>query len=139
VARGFAYFECYGSLCAQVVEATLANGQPQVLRVTVALDCGDVVLPDQARAQVEGGVIQGLSTALYEQVRVDGGRAVERNFDAYRLLRIGEAPPVIDVRFVRSGETLGGIGEPGLPPVIPALANAVSRLRGRRVRRLPIV
>jgi isoquinoline 1-oxidoreductase beta subunit len=139
VARGFAYFESYGSLCAQVADVTMQDGRPRVLRVAVALDCGDVILPDQARAQVEGGVIQGLSTTLYEAVTIERGAAVQRNFDAYPLLKIGEAPPTIDVRFVKSGETLGGVGEPPLPPVIPAVANAWSRLTGRRVRELPIL
>lgn len=139
VARGFAYFECYGSLCAQVAEVTLRDGRPRVLKVVVALDCGDVILPDQARAQVEGGVIQGLSTALHEAVTIANGAAVERNFDRYRLLAIGDAPPEIDVRFVRSGEPLGGVGEPPVPPVIPAVANALSRLTGRRIRELPIL
>jgi isoquinoline 1-oxidoreductase subunit beta len=139
VSRGFAYFECYGSLCAQVAEVTLRDGRPRVARVVVALDCGDVILPDQARAQVEGGVIQGLSTAMHEAVTIANGAAVERNFDRYRLLSIADAPPVIDVHFVRSGEALGGVGEPPVPPVIPAVANALSRLTGRRIRELPIL
>jgi isoquinoline 1-oxidoreductase beta subunit len=139
VARGFAYFECYGSLCAQVAEVTLRDGRPHVTKVVVALDCGDVILPDQARAQVEGGVIQGLSTAMHEAVTIADGAAVERNFDRYRLLAIVDAPPVIDVHFVRSGEALGGVGEPPVPPVIPAVANALSRLTGRRIRELPIL
>jgi isoquinoline 1-oxidoreductase beta subunit len=139
VARGFAYFESYGSLCAQVADVTMQDGRPRVLRVCVALDCGDVILPDQARAQVEGGVIQGLSTALYEAVTIERGAAAQRNFDTYPLLKIGDAPPRIDVTFVKSGEALGGVGEPPLPPVIPAVANAWSRLTGRRVRELPIL
>jgi isoquinoline 1-oxidoreductase beta subunit len=139
VARGFAYFECYGSLCAQVAEVTLRDGRPRVVRVVAALDCGDVVLPDQARAQVEGGVIQGLSTALHEAITIENGAAVERNFDRYRLLAIADSPPAIDVVFVRSGEALGGVGEPPVPPVIPAVANALSRLTGRRIRELPIL
>lgn len=139
VMRGFAYFESYGSLCAQVAEVTQRDGRPRVTKVVVALDCGDVILPDQARAQVEGGVIQGLSTALYEAVTIADGAAVERNFDRYRLLAMRDAPPVIDVRFVRSGEALGGVGEPPVPPVTPAVANAISRLTGRRIRQLPIL
>jgi isoquinoline 1-oxidoreductase beta subunit len=139
VQRGFAYFESYGSLAAAVVEAELRDGRPRARRVVVALDCGDVVLPDQARAQVEGAVVQAISTTLYEAATVANGSAVERNFDRYRLLPISEAPPVIEARFVLSGEPLGGVGEPPLPPVIPAFANAVSRLVGRRIRRLPIV
>jgi isoquinoline 1-oxidoreductase beta subunit len=139
VERGFAYFESYGSLCAHAVEVEKRDGKPFVRRVVVALDCGEVILPDQARAQVEGGVIQGLSTALHEAVTVEKGAAAQRNFDRYSLLRIDEAPPKIEVHFVRSGETLGGVGEPGLPPITPAVANAWSRLTGTRVRELPIL
>lgn len=138
VARGFGYFESYGSLAAAVVEAELRDGRPHARRVVVALDCGDVVLPDQARSQVEGAVVQAISTSLYEAATVANGAAVERNFDRYRLLPFAESPPVIDVRFVLSGEALGGVGEPPLPPVIPAFANAVSRVLGRRIRQLPI-
>jgi isoquinoline 1-oxidoreductase beta subunit len=139
VERGFAYFESYGSLCAHAVEVEKRNDRPFVRRVVVALDCGEVILPDQARAQVEGGVIQGLSTALHEAVTIERGAAVQRNFDRYTLLRIDEAPPKIEVYFVRSGEALGGVGEPGLPPITPAVANAWSRLTGTRVRELPIL
>jgi isoquinoline 1-oxidoreductase subunit beta len=137
-ARGFAFFESYGSLAAHVVVASLKDGQPRVHHVTAVLDCGDVVLPDGARSQVEGGVIQGLSTALYEAATISGGQTVQKNFDSYRLLRFPEAPTV-DVHFIRSGKELGGVGEPGLPPAAPALANAISTLTGKRVRSLPIV
>jgi isoquinoline 1-oxidoreductase beta subunit len=84
-------------------------------------------------------VIQGLSTALHEAITIENGAAVERNFDRYRLLAIADSPPAIDVVFVRSGEALGGVGEPPVPPVIPAVANALSRLTGRRIRELPIL
>jgi isoquinoline 1-oxidoreductase beta subunit len=137
-ALGLAYFECYGSLCAHVAEVSLGEGGlPRVHRVTCAIDCGQVVTPDGARAQVEGGILQGLSAALFEAVTIAGGAAVERNFDRYRLLRLPEAPR-IEVHFIESGEKLGGIGEPGLPPISAAVANAYARLTGTRVRRLPL-
>ncbi|MFM2044289.1 MAG: hypothetical protein RLY86_2865 [Pseudomonadota bacterium] len=136
-ARGFGYFESYGSLSAHVVEVSMENGSPRVHKVTAVLDCGRVVLPDGARSQMEGGVIQGLSTALYEAATVANGQTVEKNFDTYRLMRLPEAP-VVEVHFIESGETMGGVGEPGLPPVIPAVANAVSILTGKRIRKLPI-
>jgi len=138
-ALGLAYFECYGSLTAHVAEVSLGEGGlPRVHRVVCAIDCGQVVTPDGARAQVEGGIIQGLSAAMFEAVTIAGGAAVERNFDRYRLLRINEAPRV-EVHLIESGEKIGGIGEPGLPPISAAVANAIARLDGTRVRQLPLV
>lgn len=138
-ARGFAYFESYGSLCAQAVDVSLVEGRPRVHKVVTSLDCGDVISPDGAISQIEGGIIQALSAAMAEGVTVDNGRLVQTNFDTYPILRIGDAPPEIISRFVKSGEKLGGVGEPPVPPLFAALANAVSRLRGTPVRRLPIV
>lgn len=137
-ARGFAYVESYGSLCAQVAEVSMQDGRPVVHRVVVALDCGRQVLPDGVRSQIEGGVIQGLSTALGEKIVIAGGRVQNANFDNYRVLRVDEAPPVIEAHVIESGERMGGVGEPPVPPITPAVANAVSRLVGRRIRRLPI-
>jgi isoquinoline 1-oxidoreductase subunit beta len=139
-ARGFAYFESYGSLCAQAVEVSLQqDGRPRVHKVVTSLDCGDVISPDGAISQIEGGVIQALSAAMAEAVTVENGRGVETNFDSYPVLRIGDTPPEIICRFVKSGEKLGGVGEPPVPPLFAALANAVSKLRAAPVRSLPIV
>jgi isoquinoline 1-oxidoreductase subunit beta len=137
-ARGIAYFESFGSLCAHVAEVSMQAGALRVHKVTVAMDCGRVVLPDAALAQMQGAVIQGLSVALHEEVTINNGQAEQTNFDTYRLLRIDEAP-AIAVHFVESGAPLGGIGEPGLPPLAPAVANAASRLTGKRIRSLPIM
>jgi isoquinoline 1-oxidoreductase beta subunit len=137
-ARGFAYVESYGSLCAQVAEVSIRDGRPVVHRVVVALDCGKQVLPDGVRSQIEGGVIQGLSTALGEKIVIADGRVQNVNFDSYKVLRVDEAPPVIEAHVIESGERMGGVGEPPVPPITPAVANAVSRLVGRRIRRLPI-
>jgi isoquinoline 1-oxidoreductase beta subunit len=137
-ARGFAYVESYGSLCAQVAEVSMRDGRPVVHRVVVALDCGKQVLPDGVRSQIEGGVIQGLSTALGEKIVIADGRVQNANFDGYKVLRVDEAPPVIEAHVIESGERMGGVGEPPVPPITPAVANAVSRLVGRRIRRLPI-
>ncbi|MBX9701084.1 MAG: molybdopterin-dependent oxidoreductase, partial [Acetobacteraceae bacterium] len=137
-ARGFAFVFSYGSLCAQVAEVSLPAGRPRVHRITCVLDCGAVVLPDAVRAQVEGAVTQGLSAALGEAVRIERGRAVNTDFDSYPVLRLADAP-TIEAHIVESGEALGGVGEPPLPPVAPAVANAFSRLTGRRIRRLPVV
>jgi isoquinoline 1-oxidoreductase beta subunit len=138
-ARGFAYVESYGSLCAQVIEASLVGGRPLVHRVTCALDCGAVVMPDGVRSQVEGGIIQAVSAALAEKITLTDGRASQANFDTYPILRIDEANFPIELHIIASGETMGGVGEPPVPPVAPALASAVSKLTGRPVRSLPLV
>ena len=138
-ALGLAYFECYGALCAQVAEVSRVDGLPRVHRVVAVLDCGDVVTPDAVHAQIEGGIVQGLSAAMFEAATLAGGAAAERNFDRYRLLRINEAPPVIETHILRSGEAIGGVGEPPLPPLAPAVANALARLTGKPVRGLPLV
>jgi isoquinoline 1-oxidoreductase subunit beta len=137
-ARGFAYFESYGSLCAQVIEASIQDGEPRVHRVVCVLDCGEVATPDGARAQIEGQVVMGLSAALYEAATVANGAMVETNFDSYRILRMGECP-VIESHFLTDPATpIGGVGEPPLPPTAPALANALAALTGKPVRTLPL-
>jgi isoquinoline 1-oxidoreductase beta subunit len=137
-ARGMAFVECYGSLCAEVAEVSLRNGRPFVHRVVCALDCGSIVLPDGVRSQVEGGIVQGLSAVLGEAVNVAAGSAVERNFDTYSMLRITEAPERIETIIIESGEAMGGVGEPPLPPLAPAVVNALVALTGRPIRELPL-
>jgi len=137
-ARGMAFVESYGSLCAEVAEVSLREGRPVVHRVVCALDCGSVVLPDGVRAQVEGGIVQGLSAAMGEAVTIVAGGARERNFDAYPLLRITESPERIETIIIESGEVMGGVGEPPLPPIAPAVVNALVALTGRPIRELPL-
>ncbi|HSN70090.1 MAG TPA: molybdopterin cofactor-binding domain-containing protein, partial [Steroidobacteraceae bacterium] len=137
-AVGCAFFESYGSLCAQAAEVSLDDGWPRVHRFVTVLDCGSVITPDGARAQVEGSIVQALSTALHEAHTLRNGAAVERNFDTYRLLRFAETPPVIETHFLESGEPIGGVGEPPLPPVAPAVVNALHALTGRPLRSLPL-
>lgn len=104
-----------------------------------AFDCATVVHPDGARAQVEGAITQGLSAALHERITIDAGGVVETNFHAYPLLRIDEAPARIDVHFIdRPDAQISGLGESALPPVAPALANALYRATGHRLRTLPL-
>jgi isoquinoline 1-oxidoreductase beta subunit len=138
-ALGIAYFESFGSLCAQVAEVSVAaDGMPHVHRVVCAMDCGEIVTPDGATSQIEGGIIQSLSAAMFEAVHLEKGASVERNFDGYRLMRINEAPARIEVHLIASGEKIGGIGEPPVPPLAPAVANAYARASGGKVlRRLP--
>ena len=137
-ARGMAYVESYGSLCAEVAEVSLRDGRPFVHRVVCALDCGSIVLPDGVRSQVEGGIVQGLSAAMAEAVGISGGGARERNFDTYPLLRIEDAPARIETLIIESGETMGGVGEPPLPPIAPAVVNALAALTGKPIRELPL-
>ena len=112
------------------------NGEPRVHKVWCAVDCGRVVNPDIVRAQMEGGIGFGLGHILYGEIRLEGGRRVQRNFDTYRSLRIHEMP-AIEVKIVDSTAPPSGVGEPGVPPIGPAVANAWRVLTGRPVRHLP--
>jgi CO/xanthine dehydrogenase Mo-binding subunit len=127
------------SYAAVVVEASVEAGRAVVHRVVCAYDCATVVHPDGARAQVEGAITQALSAALHERITIEAGAAVETNFHAYSLLRMYEAPVAIEVHFLDHPEAqMSGLGESALPPVAPALANALYRATGRRFRELPI-
>jgi isoquinoline 1-oxidoreductase subunit beta len=138
--RGIAICEDTGSLCAQVAEVTVRpNGDVKVNRVTVALDTRYIVNPQTIAEQAEGGVIFGLSAALYGKITVKDGVPVQGNFDTYRMVRLAEAPR-IDVHLVPSGgKVWGGAGEPSTPPVAAAVANAIFAATGKRIRTLPII
>lgn len=135
--RGLAVHEAFGSFVAHVLEVSLEQGRPRVHRVVTAIDCGPVVNPDTVRAQMESAVVYGLSAALHGEITLKQGRVQQRNFHDYPVLRIQEMPQV-EVHIVPSQERMGGVGEPGVPPVAPALANALFALTGQRLRRLPI-
>ena len=135
--RGVAVSERGGSYVAHVIEISIVNQQIQVHRVVSAIDCGLAVNPDGVRAQVESSVVFGLTTALHSEITVEKGQVVQHNFHDYRLLRMAEMP-LIEVHIVDSSEKMGGVGEPAVPSVMPALANAVFAATGNRIRRLPI-
>ena len=136
-ARGIAVHESFGSVVAEVVEVEAeSDGSFRVPRVICAVDCGTVVNPDTVEAQVQGGVTFGLSAALHEAITIDAGRVVETSLAAYGPMRMRDAP-VVEVHIVRTNEPPGGIGEPGVPPVAPAVANAVFAATGKRLRTLP--
>jgi isoquinoline 1-oxidoreductase beta subunit len=136
-ARGLAIHESFNTVVAQVAEVSLgANGMPKVERVVAAVDCGVAINPDNIRAQVEGGLGFGLGAALHNEIVIENGVPVQSNFHDYRPLRIHEMPAV-EVHIVPSGNAPTGIGEPGLPPVAPAVANAYFRLTGKKLHRLP--
>ena len=136
-ARRLAVHMSYGSYVAQVVEVEVADGAPRVRRVVCAIDCGRHVNPDQVVAQMEGGIVYGLTAALCGEVPIVDGSARIGNFDTYPLLRLDRMPHV-EVHIVSSDEPPGGTGEPGVPPLAPAVANALFALTGQRLRSLPL-
>jgi isoquinoline 1-oxidoreductase subunit beta len=135
--RGIALAESFRSYVAQVAEISIDRaGRPKVHRVVCAVDCGLAVNPDQIRAQMEGGIGFGLGAIMKSQLTLDQGKVVEGNFDAYDVLRIDEMPKV-EVHIVKSAAPPTGVGEPGVPPIGPAVANAFFNATGKRVRVLP--
>lgn len=136
--RGIALRASFGSIVAQVAEVEIDDGTIRVKRVTCAVDCGRVVDPAIVRAQMESGIIYGLSAALYGEITLKDGGVEQSNFSDYDAMRLADAPE-ITVRIVDSGvESLGGVGEPGTPPIAPAVANAIFAATGRRLRTLPL-
>jgi isoquinoline 1-oxidoreductase beta subunit len=136
--RGIAVAFSYGSWAAEVAEVSVAeDGTVRVHRVVCAIDCGLAVNPDQVRAQMEGGIVWGLTAALRGRITLADGRVEQSNFHDYPMLRLYEMP-VVEVHIVPSAEAPGGVGEPAVPPLAPAVTNAVFAATGRRIRRLPI-
>jgi isoquinoline 1-oxidoreductase beta subunit len=135
--RGIAVAESFRSYVAQVAEVSIAGGQPRVHRVVCAIDCGMTVNPDTIAAQMESAIVFGLTAALKGEISIADGRVVQSNFHDYPLLRFDECPD-IEVYIVPSEADPGGVGEPGTPPIAPAVANAVFAATGKPVRRLPI-
>lgn len=136
-ARGIAVHKSFGTYVAQVAEVSRGEeGLPKVEKVWVAVDCGQPINPDVIVAQMQGGIGYGLSAALFSAIDLDKGRVVQSNFNTYRVLRIHEMPQ-IEVHIVPSREKPTGVGEPGVPPLAPAVANAWAKLTGERVKELP--
>jgi isoquinoline 1-oxidoreductase beta subunit len=136
-AQGIAVAKSFSTWVAQVAEVSIERGHIHVHRITCAVDCGLAINPDSIHAQMEGAVVYGLTACLKGEITISGGKVEQTNFDNYPLLRIDECPE-IDVHIVDSNESPSGIGEPGVPPVAPAVANAVFALTGKPVRSLPI-
>jgi isoquinoline 1-oxidoreductase beta subunit len=135
---GMAIAESFGSIVGEVAHVSVSpDGTLQVKQVFAAVDCGDVVNTDTAIAQVEGGIIFGLSAALLGAITIENGKVVESNFHDYRTMVLSDAP-AIQVDFVSSGAHPGGLGEPGVPPIAAAVTNAIFAATGVRVRELPI-
>jgi isoquinoline 1-oxidoreductase beta subunit len=128
--------ESFGSVCAHVAEVSIERDAIRVHRVTSAIDCGTAVNPLGVEAQVQSAMVFGLSAALYGKITLKNGAVEQSNFHDYPVLRIDEMP-AIDVHIVPSHAPPTGVGEPGTPPIAPAVANAVFQLTGKRLRRLP--
>jgi len=137
IGRGIAIHESFGSVCAQVAEVSLEGGQPKVRRVVAAFDCGLVVNPLTVEAQLQSAIAYGLSAALYSKITLKDGKVEQSNFHDYRVLRMNEMPRV-EVYLVTGGDKPTGVGEPGVPPIAPAVANALFALTGKRARSLPL-
>ncbi len=136
--RGVSVMNAFGSFFGMVVDVTVDDaGEVAVNRVVCAVDCGMVVNPDTIEAQIQGGIIFGITAALYSEVTIKDGRVEQSNFTDYRILRIDQTPP-IEVHIVKSSEAPGGIGEPGTAALAPALSNAIFAATGKRLRQLPV-
>ncbi|MDH4062868.1 MAG: molybdopterin-dependent oxidoreductase [Acidobacteriota bacterium] len=136
--RGIAICESFGTIVGEVAHVTVSpEGTLRVMHVHAAVDCGDVINTDSAAAQVEGAIIFALSAAMLSEITIAEGRVVERNFRDYQMIHMADAPR-ISTAFLRSDAPLGGLGEPGVPPLAPAVTNAIFAATGIRVRNLPI-
>jgi isoquinoline 1-oxidoreductase beta subunit len=136
--RGVSVMHAFGSFFGMVVDVSVnGEGEVAVNRVVCAVDCGMVVNPNTIEAQIQGGIIFGITAALYSEITIKDGRVEQSNFTDYRMLRIDQTPP-IEVHIVKSSEAPGGIGEPGTAALAPALTNAIFAATGKRLRQLPV-
>ena len=137
--RGIAVYKSFDSYVAEVAEVAIGTkGEVKVERVTIAVDCGHVINPRLVEMQMESGVIFGLTAALYSRIDIDGSVVKQSNFPDYPMLKLAETPR-IETHLVQSTRAPGGVGEPGTPPIAPAVANALFVLTGKRLRALPLV
>jgi isoquinoline 1-oxidoreductase beta subunit len=138
VGRGIALAESFHSIVAQVAEVEIVDNVPRVRHIVCAVDCGFAIDPANVAAQMQSGIVFGLTAALYGEITLKAGRIEQGNYHDYRMLTLAGMPK-IEVHVVESGiEHLGGVGEPGTPPVAPAVCNAIFAASGKRVRSLPI-
>ena len=138
VGRGVALQHAFASYLAHVVEVEVStDGTVRVRRVVSAMDCGVPVNPDTIRAQIQSGIVFGITAALYGQITLKAGRVEQSNFDTYQMMRMNETP-AIEVHIVQSTESPGGIGETGTSSIMPAVVNAIFSATGKRLRKLPV-
>ncbi|HEX5358259.1 MAG TPA: molybdopterin cofactor-binding domain-containing protein, partial [Aquabacterium sp.] len=136
-ARGIALHESFGSICAEVAEVSVESGQVKVHRVVCAIDCGTVVNPDTVEAQMQSSIVYGLSAALFGEITIANGRVEQTSFPSYDAVHMAQMP-VVEAHVVPSTAAPGGVGEPGTPPIAPAVTNAIYALTKKRIRSLPI-
>jgi isoquinoline 1-oxidoreductase beta subunit len=136
--QGIALMSGYDTYLAQVAEVSVQNNQLKIHRIVCAIDCGQMVNPGIVQAQAEGSIIFGLTAALFGEINIANGRVKEQNFDDYRMLRMNEIP-AIEVHLIESSEKPGGMGEPAVALVAPAVCNAIYAANRKRVRALPLV
>jgi len=139
VHRGVAAYFCHASYVAEVFDIVIEDGDPKVKKVWCAVDCGIVVNHDAAINMVQGGVIDGIGHAMYSQLTFTNGTTNEKNFDRYKLIRNSQVPEEIEVFFVKNEIAPTGLGEPGLPPAVGALANALYKATGKRHYHQPFI
>jgi isoquinoline 1-oxidoreductase beta subunit len=134
---GFASWFSFSSYAAQVVDLAMVNGRPRVMKVYCAVHCGRVINLSGAENQVQGAIVDGICHAMFPKITFVNGAVAEKNFDTYRFLRMKDAPVDIEVKFIDSDEAPTGLGEPALPPIAAALANAIYAATGKRIRKMP--
>jgi isoquinoline 1-oxidoreductase subunit beta len=138
-ARGLAIHESFGTIVGEVAEVAIsAKGEVKVERVVAGVDCGHVVNPLHAQMQIESGILYGLTAALFGEITIKDGRVEQGNFDTYRIARMMDAPTIETHLVLSGGKKWGGLGEPGTPPIAPAVCNAIFAATGKRIRKLPI-
>ena len=139
VHRGVSAYFCHNSYVAQVVDVVMVDNQPKVQKVHCAVDCGIVVNPLSAKNQIEGGIVDGIGHAMFSEMTFKNGHPGQQNFDTYRLIRQIESPASIETHFVDNGIDPTGLGEPSLPPIAAAVANAIAAATGERLYNQPFI
>jgi CO/xanthine dehydrogenase Mo-binding subunit len=135
--RGIGLVEDKGGIAAQIAEVSVEGDSLRLHHVWCAADCGRIIHPGIVDAQITGSIVAGLTAALHSEITIEEGRVAQSNFHDYPMLKLAEMP-AIEVHLVKSGEVPGGVGEAGLPPIAPAVCNAIFAATGKRIRRLPI-
>jgi isoquinoline 1-oxidoreductase beta subunit len=136
--RGIALARSFNSIVAEVAEVDMTGGKPRVTRMYCCVDAGFAMNPDGLTAQMESGIIYGLTAAMYDEITIKDGRVQQSNFHDYQMMRMDDAPRITVQIINGAPDNLGGAGEPGLPPAAPAVANAIFAATGQRIRELPI-
>jgi len=135
--KGFAAYFSFGTYVAEVAVVAIEKGQLRIKRIYAAVNCGQVVNLSGAENMIQGAMLDGLNHAWYSGITFDKGTVMQKNFNTYKFMRMKDSPPVVEVKFVETNEPPTGLGEPGLPPIAPAVCNAIFAATGKRIRSLP--